>query len=144
MINVLSGKCNESIPDPVKTYPFELDQVYLTEIIKTSKTLTKEYEIAKYKKNQIKCIITPDFIPGDSIMIPRLKFKYPSNNRVLDSSEISFKLPNWIPRAIGILLRFKNSNCKGDKNSTNIRLKLIFYSIKTYLSIVIYPIYSRI
>ena len=34
-------------------------------------------------------------------------------------AEISFKLPNWIPRAIGILLRFKNSNCKGDKNSTN-------------------------
>ena len=34
-------------------------------------------------------------------------------------SELLFKLPNWIPRAIGILLRFQNSDCHGEKNSTN-------------------------
>ena len=43
---------------------------------------------------------------------------------------ICFNLPNWVPRAIGILIRFNNKNCNAINNSTkNIKSLIISNSL---------------
>ena len=72
MINVLSGKCNESIPDPVKTYPFELDHfqkhshlciskkenVLVTAHTGSGKTVVADYAIAQCLRDNRRVIYT--------------------------------------------------------------------------------------
>ena len=43
---------------------------------------------------------------------------------------VCFTLPNWVPRAIGILIRFNNKNCDAVNNSTkNIKSLIISNSL---------------
>ncbi len=45
-------------------------------------------------------------------------------------NKICFQLPNWIPRAIGILVRFNNEKCSAEHNNTkNIRSQIIADSL---------------